>query len=152
MRLDVQDAAALTALYLEFEDRFGPRVLIQQMIPAGVELLLGLVNDPQFGPLLALGAGGIFVEVLRDHRLLLLPTTADVVRETLLGLRIAPLLKGARGQPPVDIEAVVEAAMRLAALAANLGDLIAEVDINPLIALPGGAVAVDALIVPKNKT
>ncbi|GAB4420331.1 MAG: acetate--CoA ligase family protein [Anaerolineae bacterium] len=149
VRLNVRDAAALTEFYLEFEDRFGSRVLIQQMIPAGVELLLGLVNDPQFGPMLALGTGGIFVEVLRDHRLLMLPTTPADVRKALLSLRSAALLKGARGHPAADIEAVVDAAMRLAALAADLGDLIAEVDINPLIVLPSGAVAVDALIVPK---
>jgi acyl-CoA synthetase (NDP forming) len=121
------------------------------MVPAGVELLLGLVNDPQFGPLLVLGTGGIFVEVLRDHRLVMLPTTPTRVREALLGLRGAALLKGVRGHPAVDIEAVIDAAMRLSALAADLGDLIAEVDINPLIALPTGAVAVDALIVPKIK-
>ncbi|MBE7552334.1 MAG: acetate--CoA ligase family protein [Anaerolineales bacterium] len=152
VRLNVPDAAALTEIYLDFEIHFGPRVLIQQMIPAGVELLLGLVNDPQFGPMLALGMGGIWVEVLRDHRLLLLPTTPAAVREALLSLRGAALLAGLRGQPAVDIEAVVDTAMRLSALAADLGDLIAEVDINPLIALPGGAVAVDALIVPKNET
>jgi acyl-CoA synthetase (NDP forming) len=152
VRLNVKDATALTELYLEFEDHFGPRVLVQQMVPAGVELLLGLVNDPQFGPMLALGTGGIFVEILRDHRLLLLPTTPAEVQEALLRLRSAALLKGARGRPAADIEAVVDAAMRLAALAADLGDLIAEVDINPLMALPSGAVAVDALIVPKRDT
>jgi acetyltransferase len=124
-------------------------VLLQQMVPAGVELLLGLVNDPQFGPMLALGTGGIFVEVLGDHRLLMLPTTAAAVREALSGLRGAVLLKGARGRPAADIEAIVDAAMRLSTLAADLGDLIAEVDINPLMALPSGAIAVDALIIPR---
>ncbi len=147
VRLNVTDAAHLTEVYQEFEVRFGPRLLVETMIPAGVELLLGLVNDPQFGPMLALGMGGIFAEVLRDHRLLMLPTTPTMVWEALLGLRGAALLKGVRGRPAVDIEAVVDAAMRLAALAADLGDLIAEVDINPLVALPSGAVAVDALIV-----
>ncbi|MCK6630551.1 MAG: acetate--CoA ligase family protein [Anaerolineae bacterium] len=152
VRLNLMDAAALTEAYQDFETRFGPRVLVQQMVPPGVELLLGLVNDPQFGPMLALGTGGIFVEVLRDHRLLMLPTTPADVRETLLSLRSAALLKGSRGRPAADIEAVVDTAMRLAALAADLGDLIAEVDINPLMALPNGAVAVDALIVPKRDT
>ncbi|MCL4302720.1 MAG: acetate--CoA ligase family protein [Anaerolineae bacterium] len=148
VRLNVKDAAALTESYLDFEVRFGPRVLIQQMVPAGVELLLGLVNDAQFGPMLTLGMGGIWVEVLRDHRWLLLPATPAAMREALLSLRGAALLTGVRGQPPVGLEAVVDTAMRLSALAADLGDLIAEVDINPLMALPSGAVAVDALIVP----
>jgi acyl-CoA synthetase (NDP forming) len=149
VRLNLADAAALAEAYQDITTRFGPRVLLQQMVPAGVELLLGLVNDPQFGPMLALGTGGIFVEVLGDHRLLMLPTTATAVRGALLGLRGAVLLKGARGHPAADIEAVVDAAMRLSALAADWGDLIAEVDINPLMALPSGAIAVDALIIPR---
>jgi acetyltransferase len=78
----------------------------------------------------------------------MLPATPTSIRETLLSLRGASLLAGVRGRPPVDLEAVVAAAMGLAALAADLGDLIAEVDINPLIALPNGVVMVDALIVP----
>lgn len=152
VRLNVKDAAALTEIYLDFEVRFGPRVLIQQMVSAGVELLLGLVNDSQFGPMLVLGMGGIWVEVLHDHRWLLLPTTPAAVREALLSLRGAVLLAGVRGQLPVGVEAVIDTAMRLSALATDLGDLIAEVDINPLIVLPSGAVVVDALIVPKNET
>jgi acyl-CoA synthetase (NDP forming) len=149
VRLHLADETALAEVYQDFEARFGPRVLVQQMVPPGVQLLLGLVNDAQFGPMLALGSGGILVEVLRDYRLLLLPTTPETVREALLSLRGAALLRGVRGHSPADIEAVVEAALGLAALAADLGDLIAEVDINPLIALPSEAVAVDALIVPK---
>jgi acyl-CoA synthetase (NDP forming) len=121
------------------------------MVPAGVELLLGLVKDPQFGLMLSLGSGGILVEVLHDYRLLLLPTNSGEVREALLGLRGAALLKGVRGRPPANVEAVVETAMRLSALAADLGDLIAEIDINPLMALPDGAIAVDALIIPRHK-
>jgi acyl-CoA synthetase (NDP forming) len=101
--------------------------------------------------MLALGSGGILVEVLHDYRLLLLPTNSGEVREALLGLRGAALLKGVRGRPPADVEAVVETAMRLSALAADLGDLIAEIDINPLMALPDGAIAVDALIIPRHK-
>jgi hypothetical protein len=71
------------------------------------------------------------------------------VRAALLGLRGAPLLTGARGRPPVDLEAVVDAALGLVALARDLGDLIAAVDVNPLIAAPAGAAAVDALIIPR---
>ncbi len=149
VRLNLGDADALAQAYAELATRFGPRVLVQHMAAAGVEIILGLVNDPQFGPLLALGLGGIFVEILKDSRLLLLPTTRAEVRSTLLSLRGAPLLHGARGRPAVDVEAVVEAALRLAALARDLGDLLAAVDINPLIAHPHGALAVDALIIPK---
>ena len=147
--LDLRDADALAAAYGELSARLGPRVLVQQQVPAGVELLLGIVNDPQFGPLLSLGSGGIFVEVLRDVRLLMLPTTRAAVQDALASLRAAALLRGVRGRPPADLEAVVEAALGLARLALELGDGIREVDVNPLIALPEGAVVVDALIVPK---
>ena len=129
--------------------RLGARVLVQQQVASGVELMLGVVHDPQFGPLLTLGAGGIWVEVLKDVRTLLLPTRAEAVREALLSLRSAALLRGVRGRAAVDLEAVVSAALGLSALACDLGDLVAEIDVNPLIALPEGAAVVDALIVPR---
>jgi len=147
--LGLADADALAVAYRDFETRLGARVLVQEMIPDGCELILGLVFDPQFGPMLTLGTGGIFVEVLKDFRMLVLPTTAVAVAEALAGLRGAVLLRGARGRPPADVKAVIHAALSLSALAADLGDLIAEVDVNPLVALPDRAVVVDALIVPK---
>jgi acyl-CoA synthetase (NDP forming) len=149
VRLHLGDTVALTAAYQDLAGRLGPRAVVQQMVAAGVELLLGLVRDEQFGWLLILGSGGVLVEALPDTRLLLLPATPGQVREALLSLRAAPLLAGVRGQVTVDVEAVVDAAMRLAALATGLGDLIAEVDLNPLIARPDGVVVVDALIVPR---
>jgi acyl-CoA synthetase (NDP forming) len=149
VRLDLSTPAELSACYRDFEARLGPRVLVQEMVPAGTELILGLVRDPQFGTLLTIGTGGIFVEVLRDARTLLLPTSAEAVREALASLRGAALLRGARGRAPADEKAVVRAALGLAALGADLGDRIAEVDVNPLVALPERAVVVDALIVPK---
>ncbi len=147
--LDQRDAAALTRAYRTLADRFGPRVLVQKMVPAGTELILGLIVDPQFGPLLTLGLGGLFVEVFQDVRVLALPATAAEVREALLGLKSASLLRGTRGRPQVDLEAIVDAALRLARLAGDLVDLLAGVDINPLMALPEGTVVVDALIIPR---
>jgi len=150
VRLGLADPGALAAAYGDFEARLGPRVLVQEMIPEGTELLLGVALDPQFGPMLTIGAGGIFVEILGDVRMLPLPTTGDRVRGVLAELRVAALLAGVRGRPPADLKAVVQAAMGLAALAEDLGDLVAEIDVNPLIALPDRAVVVDALIVPKD--
>jgi acyl-CoA synthetase (NDP forming) len=150
--LGVADPDALTTAYRDFEARLGARVLVQEMIPEGCELILGLVFDPQFGPMLTLGSGGIFVEVLKDFRMLMLPTTADAVAEALSSLRGSVLLRGARGRPPANEKAVIQAALCLAALASDLGDLIAEVDVNPLVAGPERAVVVDALIVPKTNT
>jgi acyl-CoA synthetase (NDP forming) len=148
--LNLANADAVARAYRAFEERFGPRVLVQAMVPAGVELILGLARDAQFGLMLTIGLGGIFVEVLRDVRRLALPPRREAVREALLGLRGAPLLEGIRGQPPADIDAIVDAALRLAAFAHDLGDHVAALDINPLIALPDRAVAVDALIIPKH--
>ena len=105
----------------------------------------------QFGPRLTVGTGGIFVEILKDVRMLVLPTSADAVREALLSLRGAPLLHGVRGRPAADVEAIVRAALGLSALATDLGSSIAEIDVNPLVALPDRAVVVDALIVPKSR-
>jgi succinyl-CoA synthetase beta subunit len=149
VELGLANEETLSATYRDFEARLGPQVLVQQMVPSGTELILGIVNDPQFGPMLTLGTGGIFVEVLKDVSMLTLPTRPEVVRATLMRLRGAALLKGARGRPPADVDAVVSAAMGLAALAGDLGEWIAEIDVNPLIALPDRAVVVDALIVPK---
>jgi len=147
--LDVADAEALGAAYRDFEARLGARVLVQEMVPEGCELILGLVFDSQFGPMLTLGIGGIFVEVLKDFRMLSLPTTHDDIARALADLRGAALLRGVRGRSPADPKAIVRAALSLTALASDLGDQIAEVDINPLVALPDRAVVVDALIVPK---
>ncbi|MGH7909190.1 MAG: acetate--CoA ligase family protein [Thermodesulfobacteriota bacterium] len=147
VRLSLADGAQLSEAHRDMQSRLGPRMLVQQMVSGGIEILLGVVNNPQFGLMLAVGLGGLFVEVMKDSRLLMLPVSRVDVKDALLSLRGASLLSGVRGNPPVDVEAVVDAAMRLSALAIDLGDHIVEIDINPLIALPRGAVAVDALIV-----
>lgn len=149
VRLGIADPEELADEYRDFESRLGPRVLVQEMVPDGFELLLGLVFDPQFGPMLTIATGGIFVEVLKDFRMLPLPTTSAKIADALASLRGAPILQGVRGRAPADTKAIVQAALSLAALAADLGDHLGEVDINPLVALPDRAVVVDALIVPK---
>jgi acyl-CoA synthetase (NDP forming) len=150
LRLNLQSPISLRTAYEDLATRLGSRVLVQKMMPPGVELILGLVNDPQFGLFLSIGLGGIFVEVLRDTRLLPLPTSPARLRRALLSLRGAKILRGIRGAPPVDEDAIIRAALALAAFAADHGNQIAAVDVNPLIAYPDGAVAVDALIVPKS--
>ncbi|TFG96854.1 MAG: hypothetical protein E4H11_02770, partial [Myxococcales bacterium] len=149
VRLGLSCAEDLAAAYRELEAALGCRVLVQEQIPSGVELMLGIVNDPNFGPMLTLGSGGIFVEIFADLRWLLLPTSAVAIGAALEELRGASLLRGARGRPAADRGAIVRAAQGLAALAEDLGDRIAAVDVNPLVALPDRAVVVDALIVPK---
>jgi acyl-CoA synthetase (NDP forming) len=119
-----------------------------------VELLAGLKRDPQFGQVLVVGMGGIFVEVMRDASLAILPVSRARVEEMIHALRCRPLLEGARGRPKADVGALVDAVLRLARLGAELGEEIDQLDINPLIVLPRGqgVRAVDALIVKRGAT
>ncbi len=141
------DEAALTASYEAMKERLGPDVVVQQQAPDGVEIIVGIVRDPTFGPVMTLGLGGVFVEVFRDAVTFIPPIAAAGVKRLLGGLKAYPLLTGARGGQPVDLDALAEAVAVLSVLAADLGDLIAEMDINPVIASPDGAMAVDALVI-----
>jgi len=118
-------------------------VLVQRMAPPGKELLLGMIRDPQFGPLVVVGFGGIYVEVLKDTAVRLCPLAAREAHEMLGELRMAPLLKGVRGEPSVDLDALAETICRFAQLAADTADL-AEIELNPLVAASRGVMAVDA--------
>jgi acyl-CoA synthetase (NDP forming) len=120
--------------------------LVEEMVTGTVaEMLIGVTRDPTGLMLLTLGAGGVMAELLADTASLLLPCTEAEVREAIGSLRLAKLLAGWRGGPPADIDAVVRAVMAVAAYAGAEPRLI-ELDVNPLIATPGRAVAVDALI------
>jgi len=124
-------------------------VLVEQMIDDGVmEVLVGIVIDPQFGLTLVLGAGGVLTELLKDSVTLLPPFTQASISEALAGLKCAPLLQGFRGRAPADLPALTELILSVARYAgANLDSLV-ELDVNPVIVRPSGrgAVAVDALI------
>ncbi len=128
------------------------KVLVEAMVKDVVaELIIGVKRDPQFGLALVVGAGGILVEMVEDSALLLLPATRQSVEKAIHGLKIAKLLRGYRGKAAGDIDAVVNAVMAVAAYAeAHRADLV-ELDVNPLMVLPHGAVAVDALIVQADK-
>jgi len=128
------------------------QVLVEAMVKDVVaELIIGVKRDPQFGLALVVGAGGILVEMVEDAALLLLPTERKTVEQAIHGLKIAKLLRGYRGKPAGDIEAVVNAVMAVASYAeAHRGDLV-ELDVNPLMVLTKGAVAVDALIIQADK-
>jgi acetate---CoA ligase (ADP-forming) len=149
VKLGLADEAAVRTAYADLAARLGPRVLVSRMAEPGVELALGLINDPQFGPVVMVGAGGVLVELLRDARYGLAPFGPRTARRLLDGLAVRPVLDGSRGAPPADIDAAADAVARFSVLAADLADVIAECDVNPLIVGPSGAVAVDALIIPK---
>ncbi|MGW0246578.1 acetate--CoA ligase family protein [Nocardia goodfellowii] len=124
-----------------------PRVLVQQMASGDVELIIGAQVDQVFGPIVVVGLGGVFVEVLADTRIASAPTDVAHVEHLLGTLQGAALLRGVRGRPAVDIAAAAAAAERLSWLIADLREEIQEIDINPVLVRESGATAVDALIV-----
>jgi acetate---CoA ligase (ADP-forming) len=147
--LGIGDPASLAAAYGDLTARLGPRVLVCQTAPPGTELALGIARDPDLGPLIVVGAGGVLVELLAD-RVVALPPVDEAAAGRLLGeLRASALLAGARGAPPADLPAVVRAITGLSALACELGDELEALDVNPLICGPAGAIAVDAIAAPR---
>jgi acetate---CoA ligase (ADP-forming) len=148
--LGIAGPAELELRFRELRERLGPGAFsVEQMIdvPNGVELIVGARRDPRFGPILLVGLGGVLAEVLDDHALALAPAGPANVREMLAELRGAPLLTGMRGSPPIDLDAVAAAAARLSEVAASHPEL-AEIEINPLLAFEGGAIALDARMLP----
>jgi acetyltransferase len=110
---------------------------VEKMGPRGREVILGMTRDPQFGPMLMFGLGGIFVEVMKDVTFHLAPITAEEAMQMLKGTRSYALLQGARGQAPVDLQAIASALQRISQLTTDYEE-IAELDINPFIVGPIG--------------
>jgi acyl-CoA synthetase (NDP forming) len=147
VRLGLAGPGAVGAAYDDLAARLGPRVLVGQTAEPGTELALGLVRDPALGPLLIISAGGVFIEIFAERSVVLPPLTRSSARAALARLRLAAVLTGARGQRPADLDAIVDAITGLSHLAADLGDLLDALDINPLICGPSGAVAADVFAV-----
>ena len=122
-------------------------VLVSELVTGGTETVLGVTDDPLFGPTVMFGLGGVFVEVLGDVTFRVPPFDRAEARRMVSDLRGSPLLTGARGRPAADVGALVDVIMRVQRLAVDLAGEIAELDINPLVVRPKGAVAVDALVV-----
>ncbi len=116
------------------------------MRSGGIELLVGIVTDPAWGQVLAVGFGGIWVEILRDTALSVLPADRDQVLASLRSLRGARLFDGPRGTEKADLEAVADAIVAVAALAQRLGDRLEALEINPLLVKGSQVEALDALI------
>jgi acetate---CoA ligase (ADP-forming) len=148
--LGLEGPGRLAAAYADLAGRLGSRVLVAAMAGPGVELALGVVDDPQFGPLVMVAAGGVLVEVLRDRRFALPPVDHPRALAMLDRLAVRPLLDGARGVPAADLDAVADAIVRLSDLALDLGPSLAALDVNPLIAGPSGCVAVDTLVLTRD--
>jgi len=108
-----------------------------------------VVRDPVFGPVVMFGIGGVFVEVLKDVTFRVAPFGADEARRMIDGIRGRAMLDGVRGAPPSDIDALADALSKLSVFAAANAETVESIDVNPFIVLPKGAVAVDALIIPR---
>jgi hypothetical protein len=149
VKLGIDDAPSLEDAYGDLERELGPQVTVSKMAPPGVEIALGIVRDPQFGPLVLVGAGGVLVEVLSDRRLAMPPLNEARARAMVNRLEIRPLLDGVRGRPPADVEALTRAIVALSWLAHDLGEHLEALDANPIICGPDGCVGVDALVIPR---
>jgi acyl-CoA synthetase (NDP forming) len=146
--LNIPDEAGVRAAYDDFAARFGAEmtaVLVQQMVPRGVEMIVGALQDPVFGPLIACGTGGVLVDVLADTSFRLHPLSASDAFEMVGELRGARLLRGYRGSPPADEGALREVLLRLSRLV-SVAPEIQELDLNPVIVLPHGARVADARV------
>jgi acetyl coenzyme A synthetase (ADP forming)-like protein len=139
--LDLRDEAAVRAA----AERIGPPVLVQQFVRGGAELLAGVVQDPVFGPLVAFGPGGIFAELIGEAAFRIAPLTDVDVDELVSSGKAGRLVAGFRGAPRGDASALADLLHRLGRLAEELPE-VAELDLNPVIALPEGCVAVDARV------
>ena len=118
-------------------------VIIYRMLPLGKEVIIGMIRDPQFGPAIMFGLGGIFVEILKDVSFRVAPVTKEEALEMIKEIKAYPILAGARGEKPVDIDALADMIVKIGDMATELPE-IKELDINPIFAYEDSAVAVDA--------
>ena len=148
MYLNLKDDASLHAAYDDFSHRFPTEmtsVLVQRMAAPGVEMIVGALQDPLFGPLIACGTGGVLVDVLADSAFRLHPVTASDTAEMIDELKGARLLRGYRGAPPADEGALRDVLLRVSELVTAAPE-IQELDLNPVILTASGACAADARI------
>jgi acyl-CoA synthetase (NDP forming) len=152
VRLGVRGASAVSRAYAELAELSGGAVLVSELVDDSVaEMVIGASQDPIFGPVVAIGTGGVLVEVLGDLQLLVPPFGRQDVARAIDRLRGVALLRGFRGRPAADESALVDVVLRTQRLVLDLHAEIDELDINPLaLRMRGqGAVALDALIVAR---
>jgi acetyl-CoA synthetase (ADP-forming) len=121
-------------------------ILVQEMAPSGTEVIVGSIKDPQFGPAIMFGLGGVFVEVLKDVTFRIAPITEDEAAEMISEVKAYPLLKGYRNTPPADLKAITKILVNTSRLVTEHPE-IKELDLNPIMVYEKGAKAVDARII-----
>jgi acyl-CoA synthetase (NDP forming) len=145
--LNVQNESQLRECYDNLTATLGAAVLLAPMAADGIEMILGAHHDPQFGPVVLIGIGGVLAEVARDVVFAMPPFDAAHARRCVDRLRFRTLLDGVRGKPPADVDAFCDVAAKFSSAIFALGDVIDEVDINPVIVHEVGCTVVDALVV-----
>ena len=143
---NITDGRELEQAYADLSQRLGNRALLSEMVAPGTEIGLGMVNDPQFGPLIMVAAGGTLIELISDSRVALAPVTKVKAQQMIASLKIARLIEGMRGAPAGDRRALAETIARFSQLAFALREVISEIDINPVIVNQAGVCAVDGLV------
>lgn len=149
--LGIRDADQLRQMYQFLKSRLGDNVIVAPMVATGVDMFLGLTRDPQFGPIVILGFGGVLAETIGDVQFALPPFDAAHARRCIDRMQLRPLLDGVRGNPAVDVDGFCETAARFSVLAHALRDVLSEVDVNPVIVNESGAIAVDALAIGRDR-
>ena len=149
--LNIDKPASLIRAWESLES-LSEELVVQPMAPKsaqglGVELALGVVRDELIGPIVLVAAGGVMIELLADRVTAMPPIHPETARRLLDDLRIGKLLHGHRGNPPLDVDAAAQAIVRMGDLASHLGDVVESIDLNPLILLESGCIAVDAIAV-----
>jgi hypothetical protein len=146
--LNLADRAALDIACADMAGRLGPRLMVAPMVSGeGVEMILGIARDSQFGPTVVIGGGGVYTELIQDSVVLLPPFGVAQAIRALDRLKMRPLLDVARGREALAVEAFCEMASRLSLLAIELADCVAEVDINPVRLMVDDCIGLDALVV-----
>jgi acetyltransferase len=155
-QLNISNASAVESTYnriMENAHRFNPEaairgMLVQEMVPSGVEVILGMTRDPQFGPIVMFGLGGIFVEIFKDVSFGFPPISKEDAYRMIAKTKAVKLLQGARGKKEADIEALTDTIVKFSRLCLDTSGLFKEIDINPLIVgeKGRGVKVVDALM------
>ena len=145
--LNIASREQLLAAYTDMAARLGPEAIVAPMVADGVEMMLGVKVDPQFGPVVLIGFGGVYAETLQDVAYALPPFSVAHARRCVDRLKLRPMLDGLRGKPAADIDAFCETASKFSVMIDALRDTVAEVDVNPVIVHESGCTIVDALVV-----
>ena len=148
VHLNLNSDEELRSAYKDLNKRLGPEALLSKMInEEGVEMILGMITDPQFGPMITLGFGGVYAEILKDVVTLMPPFSAETAKQALSELKMQPLLYGFRGSKAVDVESYCKMASKFSLFAVAMRNHICEIDVNPIILGKDICLGLDALVV-----